>query len=401
MKEHLKTALLILLGLSALYLLWRTWVYDNSIFGPDAPEPGIYAPSRPDYAPAAAAPARCAVMRGGERRGAQYGGGTEEVYESFKVLLAEALSSAGKADVTDEAAWRAALGRDGVYFEFAGPLPVALLAAWLSAGTALDGDVEAIGLIFGGGGAALFFSGADGVFYRADTRAEMAQWPELPELRPCAFAFETGYASVLAPRQLLIEETAPRVTVTASAIPDIGKDSSVYAHFLEKLAFSPASTSSYMDGGTRVYVDVANGQTCEISADGTIRFSSPQTSDGAGALAADVLLAWETVSALEPAVGGAAFEVFRVTRAGGSTVVEMAWMAGGVPVHLEPALVEIESGVLRRIVLKLYRVAAGEGEAAALPLKQAIALIPGGGEARLDLRYSIEDGGRAVWAVRS
>ena len=401
MKEFLKTVLLILLGLSALYLLWRTWVYDNSIFGAAAPEPEIYAPARLDYAPASATPARCAVMRDGTRTGAQYDGETEEVYESFRFLLAEALSSAGQAAVMDEAAWRAALRRDGVYFEFAGTFPIALLAAWLSADSVLDGDLEAIGLIFGGGTAALIYSDADGVFYKADTRAEAAAWPELPELRPCAFAYETEYAPALAARQLLIEEESPRVNIAASSIPEIQKDASIYTHFLEKLAFSPASTSSYMDGETRVYVDVVNGQICEISPDGTIRFSSPQTPEGAHILAADVLLAWETVSVLEPALGGAEFAVFRVAQTDGSTVVELAWMIGGLPALLEPAVAEVENGVIRRIVLKLYRVAAGEEETAPLPLKQAIAMIPGGGEARLDLRYSMEDGGRAVWAVRS
>ncbi|MDR0325745.1 MAG: hypothetical protein LBI19_06615 [Oscillospiraceae bacterium] len=404
MKEHLKTALLILLGLSALYLLGRTWMYESGLFGAANPEPEIYAPARPDYAPAAVSPARCAVTRGGERMGGQYDAETGEVYEAFKSMLAQALGLAGEAvPVPAGDALRLLLLRDGVYFEFSGQIPMPLLAAWLSADTSLGGDIEVVGLAFGGEGAELFWADADGAFYTAAVPIGEPQWPELPELRPCAFAFEEEYAAALVSWQLLIEETEPRVSVMASAPPDIQRELPLYAPFLSKLGLSSSSTTSYLRDGVRVYMDVENGQSCEISPDGAFLFSNPGAPaiGGAQTLAGDVLRAWEAVSLLEPAMGGARFEVFRAARTDGGTAVELALTVNGVPLLWESAFVEVEGGVARRISLKLCRVTIGEDGTLPLPLRQAAVLVDKSGMARLDLRYAAGDGGDLVWAVRS
>ncbi|MDR0293024.1 MAG: hypothetical protein LBH95_02590 [Oscillospiraceae bacterium] len=424
MKEHVKTALLVLLGLSALYLLGRTWIYDSSLlagravsnpilaalFGVDRAEPEIWAPARLDYAPSSVSPARCALMRGGMRTGAQYGEEAGQAYEAFRFMLAEAFGAAGEAAELRESEWREKLRRDSVYFEFSGRIPLSLLAAWLSADSPGDAVIEAVGLSFTEeGGTELLWAEPDGTFYGADVYVERGPWPELPELRPCAFAFEAdgNYAAKLAARQLIMEEAEPRETLGMSAPPDIQQDLSLYAPFLEKLELSPLGTPFYMRGGARVYVDVGSGRSCEISPDGTIFFScSARTElpEGSGdTRPAAVLLAWETVSLLEPVMGGARFEVCRVTQTGAGITVEMMPAVNGVPVLWEPAVVEVERGAVRRMSLRLCRVTDGAERTAPLPLRQAAALLPDGGAARLGLRYAVGDDGyaRAVWAVGS
>jgi hypothetical protein len=222
---------------------------------------------------------------------------------------------------------------------------------------------------------------------------------------PCSFAFETGYAGALHPLQLLIEETRPRPEITLSAPPDLLDDSSAYRHFMEILELPLPGTPYYPRGDTRVYVDVGSGRSCVISPDGTILFTASvpppvqQTSPG---LAGDVFRAWEAVSPLEPVMGGAKFEVGRVTRDGDVTAVEFTLTAGAVPVQWASAAAEVTHGMVSKLTLKLSVVSFTGEEFLPLPLKQASALVPAGGAARLDLRYIAGDGGtaRIYWAVR-
>ncbi|MCL2004370.1 MAG: hypothetical protein FWG72_10305 [Oscillospiraceae bacterium] len=401
MKEFLKTALLILLGLSAAFLVYRTWVYDNSLFGREMQGPAVFAPERLDYAPASAVPAGCAVMLDGIRTGARYDTETRDVYNAFKILLADAFGSVTSAEpLTGGRAWQSVLQSDGVYFEFTGSLPISLLTAWLSAdgsrlpvlGIPLDSAVESIGLAFGDGAVRLFWSCPDGEFWLAETEAEFSGWPELPELRPCAFAFESDYAAGWAPRQLLIDETRPRPTAVISAPPDIRQSDSAYAPFLETLELFVGSTTHYDRSGGRVYVDIENGRTCEFFADGSVLFSNPAAARSASlsndsSVAADVLRAWEALSRLELVMGGGRFEVSRVTQSPGGTAVEFFVMFGGVPVRWESAVVETAGGELERITLRLCVIEEGEGAGVPLPLRLAAALGPQNGAARLDLRY--------------
>jgi hypothetical protein len=424
MKEHLKTILLVLLGLSAAVLVYRTWIYDHSLFGREGQEPVVFAPERLDYAPASVSPAKCAVMDGGVRSGAQYDAETSVVYNAFKLLLAEAIGTVVTAG-RDEM-WRETLRGDGVYFEFTGSLPLSLLAAWLSAdssrlsaaGVPLDDGVKSVGLAFDGGSVRLFWATADGDFWLAGTEAEFAQWPELPELRPCAFAFESAHTGGWEPRQLFMEETRPRPAFTVSAPPDIRQADSVYAPFLEKLELFANSTTFYDRSDGRVYVDVENGHTCAILADGAILFSTPAmtaaeavsiASGGHHSAAADVLRAWEALSRLEPAIGGGQFEVYRVTQTAVGTAAEFLLTFDGVPVRWESAVVEVRDGSIVRVTLRLCQIEAGNEDAVPLPLRQATALAPltpayagHGGRASLELRYyaSSPDGDWTVmWVV--
>lgn len=433
MKEQIKTAALILLCLSALYLLGRTWVYDNKLiegtrFASNPviaaflgleykPETEVFAPLRLDYSPAAVIPARCTVYRDGERTGAQYDNEARLVYELFKPMLASALDSAEDARVCDEDKWKDAVCRDSVYFEFTGRLPIQLLTAWLPAESRDGTDIEAICLSFSDNGtASLLWIDADGLFWSAAVRAQPDNWPELPELEPCFFAFESdeSYASVLPARQLLMDVSTPRETFAVSDPPDIRQDLSVYTPFLEALGVFPLGTPFYPRGDTRVYVDVDGGRSCEISPDGTILYSfNAVVSEGdwgyvpndVRAPAGAALRAWEVLSLLAPAMGDAHFEISRIVQTSSAVMVEFMVTLNGLPLTWQPAVITIEDNAVRKVSLRLCRVTQGEDMRAPLPLKQAAALLSENDysiNSRLDLCYAVGDGGTALleWAVR-
>jgi hypothetical protein len=384
LKKHIKTSLIVLLGASALFLVWR--LYDGDAFFRDFTDAEVYAPARLDYTRAAAVPAKCAVMRDGVRTGAQYDALAEAVYNAFKPYLSEAF---GKADgglffVSEGNQLQDGLSDDGVYFEFSGPLPLGLVAAWLSAACPPElAGLEIIGL------------GLSGI----DT------FPDLPELRPCFFAFERvqpaanqdfpDYSAVFHPLQLLMEEPG-RNRITVSSPPAISSDISYYSPFLENLF--PADTSFYTRGESRVYVDGENG--CEISSDGTILFYAPSARhDGRPVnTAEDVLRAWEALALLRPAMGDAVFEVHRARADGDSTIVEFLAAVEGVPLLWEPAVVEMSFGAVRRVSLKLCRVTLeGGASVPPMPLRQTAALLPPG-DARMELRYG--SGGVVEWVIK-
>jgi hypothetical protein len=412
MKEHVKTAILILLGVSALYLAWRTWVVDSSVlFGSDGGEPEQYAPARPDIGPSAAAPAKCAVIRNGEPAGAQYDGQVQIVYENFKLLLTEALGSASPAAPLDMSALPEIWSGDGCYFEFSGRYPLPLLAAWLSAGYHDDIEICAVGMVFGTNGRTdLILTGADGVIYLAETDAVFTGFPNLPELYPCSFAFDLRPLTSLHPLQLIIEERQPRPAVRRYEPPDPGD--AVYTPFLAALDLHPFNTPSYMRGGTLVYLDTETERSCEISPDGTVVFSAPESRArtrgavlpaGSSGMAADVFAAWEVLNNLEPAMGDATIEVSRVTPSETGFTIEFVLTVGGIPLLSEPPIIaETEGFEVKRLSLKPAPYKTTAEESRQLPVKQAAALAESYGKMFFDLRYSCGGDGllRADWAVR-
>jgi hypothetical protein len=403
MKKHLKTTLIILLGISAVFLVFQTWIYDSGLFSPEMQNPLVFAPERFDFAPSSAVPVKCTVMLGGVRSGAQYDEETRETYEAFVFLLAEALTTASVPEtVLSGGVWQDIMRSDGVYFEFAGSFPLSLLAAWVSAdisrlsaeGASSDAGIEAIGLV-SGEEAQVYWICTDGYFRLSKTDAVFTEWPELPGLRPCSFAFEENFADGVPPRQLFIAEDSPRVSAVISAPPDATQGDTFYSSFLEKLELSGGATTFYDRGDERVYLDVESGRTCAFLSDGTILFSASavpaahmgRASAGSPNAAADVLRAWETLSMLEPAMGGGRFEVFRVTQTENSTIAEFLLMFGGIPVRWESAVAEIRNGVIEQVSLKLCQIEAGAEEIAPMPVRLAAAIIAQSGGARLGLRY--------------
>ncbi len=399
MTERVKSALIFLLGLSALFLLSRTWVYDME---PEAAEgPALLAPARQDHSQTAVVPGRCAVTAGGVRTGSQYSEASREVYRAFIPFLAETLNSAGEARSLEVTEWRELLERDGVYFEYTGSYPLTLISAWLSVkNVPAGGDVTAIGFCFFEEETELFWRQTDGSVWSAAAGREIASWPDLPELQPCRFAFETGNPTWL----LLIDDNALYENIRVDAPPGIEEDLDAYTPFMEALHMPPLSTNYFLRGDGRVYVDVEGDRSCEIRSDGTVFYTASAAVESAvtrgyADMPGAIYRAWELVSALTPAMGGATFELQKAEQAGSTVTATFMTMYGGIPLLREPAVVVLENGEVRGVTLRLCRVSSDSESSRPLSLEHT-ALLHGGGD-RFGLCY--QDGGdgtaSAEWAV--
>ncbi|MDR1670068.1 MAG: hypothetical protein LBR76_08925 [Oscillospiraceae bacterium] len=394
MKERLKTVLILMLSLSALFLLSRTWVYDME--PGNAEQPAVFAPARQDYTAAAVIPARCAVMSGGIRRGAQYSQAARTVYASFRPILTEALNEAGEPRLLSTPLERRTLmDRDGVYFEYTGSYPMPLISAWLSAEGPAGGNVTAMGLSFFEGKTELYWREADGSVWAAPAGTEAAQWPGLPEgMSLCAFAYESEKLRGVTPWLLVIDDQALYPSARLEAPPDIRENLESYTPFLESLGMPPLSTNFYASGDARIYISDEGARSCEIASGGGIFYADktpvPEGSQAnaqprALILPAAALRALDVVSSLKPATGEASYEVYAAEQTEEGVTVTLMLTLSGVPILHDPAVVVVEGSVVRSVSLKLCGVQRGSESGKPLPPEYA-ALLPGG--ERLGLCYS-------------
>ena len=137
--ERLKSALIVLLSCSAVFLLVRTQAAivssEDSGTAYQAEAEGSSSTESPG---ATARPLRmaAAIQRGSEvvRYGVQYDQeGTDSLYQQSYSLLVEALSSASQPRAVGETEFQQALSTaPGLYFDWQGEIPVAVLNGWLS-----------------------------------------------------------------------------------------------------------------------------------------------------------------------------------------------------------------------------------------------------------------------------
>jgi hypothetical protein len=391
--EKVKTALIVLLGLSALFLLSRTWVYDME--RESAEEPAEWAPARQDYGRAAVTPSRCAVTADGVRKGAQYSSVVRGVYQSFRPFLAEHLSAASSPRRLAESEWGALMARDGVYFEYTGSYPLSLLCAWLSVKEGPEsGDVTALGLAFDRDQTDLYWRETDGSVWCAKAGPRNAEWPGLTEsLSACSFD-PSGWL-------LTVEDDAAYPGVSLLPPPDIAEDLAAYTPFMEVLGMPPLSTGFYTAGGSRVYIDAEGNRSCEIASDGSVFYtgSVPTASGNREPDALSVLRAYDTVTALAQTMGAAEFTLRGVERDGEKLTVTFMVTVGRIPLAVEPAVVVTENGRIASLSLKLCSAAFVAESVKPLDPNHA-ALLTAKTE-RLGLCYrEVSDGSAAVaWAV--
>ena len=128
-----KDALIVALSLSAVYLLSMTPLLQDSgvlelISPKESPAPGAFTATQGG----AMLPARLVISAEGGRCGVQYDKTQlEELFSPLGALLGDALASAGEARPMTEAQWRQYLTGTGIYFDFAGDVPLSALERWL------------------------------------------------------------------------------------------------------------------------------------------------------------------------------------------------------------------------------------------------------------------------------
>lgn len=269
-----KNLLIVLLALSAFYLLGRTQLYEDgaasgwhwlsALQSALAPEESAASGQLPgDWSQGSLPrPVRMVVLTPQGSAGIQYDNATlDSLFLEFTNPLADALTGAGTPRRVEEADFRAALSaqRPGIYLDFLGRVPLANLTAWLSGGRAVNSgltqSVRRLLLTLDEDDRVLlyFIDENTGGCYVAETASDLAQRLErfVNGVSPngASFAFQSGevFAS-LAPYTLLEGDQPPRpgryfvsnpVPIAASG-DDYGD---AFESLVRSLSFQPQSMS--------------------------------------------------------------------------------------------------------------------------------------------------------------
>ena len=263
--EWVKTALIVLLTVSALLLAWRTGLFSDylasvTIFGSFAElvrgTSGSTEPSGAAIKEAARPMTIVVTNEDGGRLGVRYD--TDErdaVYEMTSSILGEALGSASTPVEINEEEWRLALSGAGVYFEYITPVRLSFLDGWLDAvlpEAVKDVALRRIFIAFGDDRSKLYYQDHEnGRFYGADTAsaAGKAQGLEIFSTNGALFAYETGISgSTQAPYMLLMPGNEHPDVKSAS----VGSSEQLLELVLPVFGHRNESTTTYQSDGALV-----------------------------------------------------------------------------------------------------------------------------------------------------
>ena len=283
--EALKSLLILLLSLSAIYLTLLALDYSRVEWGPIQSVLSLFRPEQeqspsdtvlPAPASISPTPVRMAVCDGTDRFASQYDSQqTDQLFDALGILLSEALTSAQTPEQISEAAWRQALQSPGVWFDFLGTLPLDALSAWMGDGQAnptLTHAARRMAVALDGARQVCLFyhNETDGLYYACPTSVAWAG--HMDGLvsgyggNGYTFAFEqepgSGY-SELDP-YVLLAPGALQLPVYRSANPLSGLDAGTVSTIQQALLFQAQSYP--VAGGIRIR---EGRETLELGDDGT------------------------------------------------------------------------------------------------------------------------------------
>ena len=279
--ERLKSALIVLLSCSAVFLLMRTQAAivssEDSGTAYQAETEGSSSTESPG---ATARPLRmaAAIQRGSEvvHYGVQYDQeSTDSLYQQSYSLLVEALSSASQPRTVGETEFQQALSTaPGLYFDWQGEIPVAVLNGWLSVDSqTLTGTVRRMVLTVVEGQVLLYYwdeSADQGWVCTSDVISSSRLNEAVGALQEngTVFAFETEELDTLAPYTMVQPQT-PVPVVYSATNPIAGEDRRQALQ--EQLGF-PENSISYPAAGE--YVIRSRNDTLHIAEDGHVTYEA-------------------------------------------------------------------------------------------------------------------------------
>lgn len=398
-----KDALIALLTLSALWLLTMTpLVRDSGLQELLRPKESPGVGTSGGAAGTAMLPARLAVTGEGGRLGVQYDEERlEEVFPPLGALLGDALASAGEARPMTEAQWQQYLTGTGIYFDFAGDVPLSALEHWLQGpGTAgLDGAARRVLLCAGQGDQVLLcWQDTDkGQFFFCPTALTQAL-----HLNPATatvtsnsayFAFENPDLSQLLSPYTLVTEVAQQGVCYAVSNPLPGGGTSAV---LDALAFN-GQNHAPVSGG-EVYLD--GGDRLVVSTNGTVTYRAAWVERyPAGSTLADAVdkaraLAEGTLGAL---CGEARLYLVSARESQGTLCLRFGYLLGGCPVYLGgegwAAEFWVTDGYITQFTLNFRSYAPNGEHTLLLPIDKAAAMLPSISQERRELIIQYRDGG--------
>ena len=391
-KERIKTAVIILLLISAVALAGRSGYYSAILekFSSRAPNASISS-----SATATAAAEGFAVYRplsmainfeSGTHHGVQYSAAAlEGAYARFSGTFGEALGSAREKMQVSEMQWRAALNEFGVYFLFPCEIPVSLLASFLGtdAGAEIK-DVSASQFVISCGSedVRILFQSGDGDFYTCKTDVSLSAILaniELYEENGAVFSYEMPeYSNSYA--YTLIPEALGNVQKLA-AQPAFSEDFD-YSSIFSGFGINTKVMTSYTEAdGVQVFIE--GDKNLRILPDGTVFFTSSPTNASSSqnsmedALSIALRLAGGTIGAnsgaASPMLSGISYD-----EAKGQWTVTFHYVAEGILVSLygqpEAAKIVISASEILRAELNFLSFSLGEPERSILPVSSAVAI---------------------------
>lgn len=410
-KERGKTLLILLLSVSAVYLLALTpLVQDSGVVDMFVSRGENGGAVTSVTLTAAARPSRLAVNSEEGRYGVQYDqAGADELFVYLGPLLGEALVTSGQPMSIAEYQWRSALQMRGIYFDFSGSIPLSALGGWLQQkGTCgLNDSARRILLTEGSGDRVLLWyqSEENGKFYRCDTGLSMSLHL-LPAIKGVVgngayFAFEGGeWEAGLQPYTLITEDVK---RVSYSAVVPLA-ESGALSHILEALSYTGRNHASvsggelYLDGNDRLY----------ILNNGCVTFDAAQAGKYPVAAAEDTVTVAETIEAARDLAentigllcGDAELYLVSAETTANGYCVRFGYRLDGSTVWLYDegwaAEFYAEGGYLTRFTLYFRRYTGEEEQTLLLPMDKAAAVLTAMTNEQLELVSQYRDHGESV-----
>lgn len=423
-----KNAVIVLLLLSALWLVSRPQLYGGQIeewlsAAFSAGEDGGTAPVVETVdVTQVVRPVRMAAMGEQGRYGTAYDApGTAALFSATADLLNEALSSAQSPQRVTQQRWEEALSASpGLYFEFAGALPLSVMADLLSngeSGSTLTGTAARLCLCVRQGGVQLLYQDeGDGRYYAAATDVvggvQLSAAVEGLTANGTQFAFERADCAALAPHTMLPAQTPQPVDYLTSA-PLAAEENA--AALREQLGFGAQGTASYEVADGTVYLNGGDalrlgtgGRVTFTAGEGELRFPVAAGPEGAAPVETMEAVYLLVQRAVSPWLGEGELHLARYeTGEDGAVRIEFEYYLGGARVLLwdgsPAAAVTVQGGAVTDLSLCLRGYTAGSTASAVLPVTQAAAAVSvgegEGGELLLCYRDLGGSSASAGWAV--
>jgi|GEM_PF-994250 len=431
--ELIKSLLIAFLVLSMSYLFLRTWMYDLAgmppavsafferfygFFGVKTTDSVVQVEgSRAEFYGQAVIPVRCAVTLDGGRFGAEFGDPTVEMmYGGLGSVISEAIGSALAPEKISREAFFLALCKNGVYFEYSDPAPLALIGLSLGVKSELSGDIAADRLVLVAEGEAIVIYGACGTseFFRAATSApsyEVTREGERYEPNGCEFSFENEAVAPLGREFMLIGQPFTVDVITAQ---DIQRTDTVYSAILDAFGINPLTNYRYTsNAGAQSAVEEKRSLT--LTADNEIIYSDSGAENHSLEVRPGAFAAIESTRRIAETTAGALAGEARISLRGVTEEVDgytvsYGYVVAGAPVFVagtESSIVfRITDGYISsaRLVLRRYAVTFEENEqknTVLMPLESS-ATLAGGENTALGVGYYDDGNGELFpqWYAR-
>ena len=422
--EHLKSALIVLLIISALFLGWGTDLFGDffsavpffsntahfiqrilngeTLSKTELSNQSSTYLNRP--------PVLAVTNASGVHYGVKYGGGElTKLYDITRDLLEQALSNASEPSAVGERTWQDALQAKGVFYDYVYPVPLSVLAGWVGAGTEISAawgstSVRRLCITVSGNTGNLYYQDAvSGLFYQAKglkLTGNITDSLATFEPNSARFAFEFADKTKSAEKYQLLMLDQPVHPDLSAENPM--EDQANVDTVLVNLNLG-ANVKPYTDAtGTRVYVE--NQSTLRIHPDGTAsyQFTDSGTGEtGTATVGTLIDIARKKAEATVGAVcGDATIHFMKLEQFGdGSSVVTFQYgVAGGqVFINGEPwaAKVTVKNGAVTGMELRFRQYAVTDQNETLMPEIQAA--VASAGELILAYPDTGTDSVRPAW----